>query len=231
MITGIVMMILAVLGVGLSTVILGGSIDVDEFGRDVVMTGSSDSEVPGQIGFRIIEDISSGEGSMTVGVATDASSGELECRVLDVSGAELETRAGSVSDSFVSASIDADWEPVVVAEDLPAGEYSVTCEPVGEPSESALGGSDPASFRVGRIVTVEEMFDVVRPVFGIFAAVALGGLVGLIGLILLIVGLVMGNRARRGPPRPPAPQYQQWGQEQWGREQWGQNGWGQTPPR
>ena len=156
---------------------------------------------------------------MTVGVATDTTTGALDCQILDVTGDAVDVRPGSVSDSFVSASIEVDWEPVVAAEGLPAGEYSAVCAGVGEPSGSATTGGVPPSFGVSRVVTVDDMFDFVRPVFGIFAAIALGGVIGLIGLILMIVGLVIGNRSRRGPPGPPAPQYQQWGQNQWGQGQ------------
>lgn len=166
---------------------------------------------------------------MTVGVATDTTAGALDCQILDVTGGEVDVRSGSVSDSFVSASIDVDWEPVVVAEGLPAGEYSAVCASVGEPSGSATTSGTLPRFRVSRIMTIDDMFDFVRPVFGIFAAVAVGGVIGLIGLILMIVGLVIGNRSRRGPPRPPAPQYQQWGQNQWGQDQWGQGQSGQRP--
>jgi hypothetical protein len=227
-ITGIVMMVIAVLGAGTATVLFGGSVNVDDITRDVVVTGAGDSEVPGRIGFRIIEDLSEDEDdSMTVGVATDTEAGGLDCQILDVTGGELDVRPGSVSDSFVSASIDVDWEPVVVAEGLPAGEYSAVCESVGEPSGSATTSGTQPRFRVSRVMTIDDMFDFVRPVFAIFAAVAVGGLIGLIGLILMIVGLVIGYRSRRGPPGPPAPQYQQWGRDQRSHDQWGQDQWGQ----
>lgn len=214
------MMVIAVLGAGIATVAFGGSVNMDTISRDVVVAGAGESEVPGRIGFRIIEDISSDEGdSMTVGVATNSATGGLDCQILDVTGGEVAVRPGSVSDSFVSANIDVDWEAVVVAEDLPAGEYSADCTIAGEPSDSSepSGTSgNPPIFRVSRVVTIDDMFDFVRPVFGIFAAVAVGGVIGLIGLILMIVGLVIGNRARRGPPGPSVPQYRQWGQDQWG---------------
>jgi hypothetical protein len=229
-ITGIVMMVIAVLGAGTATVLFGGSVNVDDITRDVVVTGAAHSEVPGRIGFRIIEDLSAeGDDSMTVGVATDTATGRLDCQILDVTGDEVDVRPGSVNDSFVSATIEVDWEPVVVAEGLPAGEYSAVCASLGEPSGSATKGGTPPTFGVSRVVTVDDMFDFVRPVFAIFAAIALGGVIGLIGLILLIVGLVIGNRSRRGPPGPPAPQYQQWGQNQWDQNQWGQGQSGQRP--
>lgn len=203
-ITGIVMMVVAVLGVVVVTTLLGGSLDLEDLDRDVVVTGAAESKVPGRIGFRIIEDISPGEGdSMTVGVATSAPARALECRILDGATDEVELRSGSLNDSFVSAAIDSGWEPVVVAEGLPAGEYSAVCNRVGEPSGAANPSGAAPAFRVGRVVTTDDMFDFIRPAFGIVAAVAVGGLIGLIGLILMVVGLVIGNRARREPPMPP----------------------------
>lgn len=203
-ITGIVTMVVAVLGVVIATTLLGGSVDLEGLSRDVVTEGASESEVPGRIGFRIIEDISSDEGdSMTVGVATGGPSGGLECRILDAGGDEVEVRAGSVNDSFVASGIRSDWEPVVVAEDLPAGEYVAACSAAGEPSGSTDDEGAEPGFKVGRVVTTDDMFDFLRPAFGILAAVAVGGVIGLIGLILMIVGLVVGNRSRREAAGPP----------------------------
>ncbi len=216
-ISGIVVMVIAVLGVGVATAIMAGSIKLDQYDRDIVFSGPTDSHVPGRIHFKVIEDISSGsDDDMTVGVAASASSAGFKCQISDSSGAEVEERPGSIDDSFISGDIDPDWKPVVIAEALPPGEYSAECSETGEPTDGSAPGGDAGggdssgdagsapSFTAGRVVTLNEMFDTAKPVFALLAVVGVGGLVGLTGLILLIVGLVIGHRSRQTPPYPPS---------------------------
>ncbi len=204
-VSGIVVMALAVLGVVIVFIVFAGRIDLNSMSRDVAIAGSAEHEVPGQLGFRVIESVSSDQDTMTVGVGVSTPSTEVECEVLTVRGEPVDLRRGTSGDTFLSSDIDADWTVAVVAEDLAPGEYSATCDVSGEPS--SVGGE---RFTVGRVVTLSEVFDFAGPAFAVVAAIVLGGFVGLVGLILLIVGLVRGSRARRQPPgswpQGPMPQ-------------------------
>jgi hypothetical protein len=194
-------MALAALGVTIAVVILGGQVDLDAFSRDVAITGSAESEVPGRVGFRVIESLSSEHEAMTVGVAVSGGRTDVDCEIVSVEGEPVPVRRGGSGDTIVSPDVDTGWDVVVVARDLPPGEYSAACTAGGEPS-----GTSGDRFTVGRVVTVSEVFDFAGPAFGVLAAVVLGGLLGVLGLVLLVVGLVTGNRARRQQSQPP-----QWG--------------------
>ncbi|MGI9576737.1 MAG: hypothetical protein ACR2OH_00890 [Microthrixaceae bacterium] len=206
-ITGAVLMAVGVLGIVLTVGILGSRLDLESFSRDVAINGELDSAVPGQIGFRIIESLSSDDDTMTVGVALNSSSTAFDCEIVDVRGESILVRRGSSNDTFVSGDVDADWTVAVVAEDLDPGEYSARCEAEGEPS-----AAPDAQFTVGRILTESEMFGLVGPVFGILGAIVVGGLAGLVGLVLLIVGLVRRNKADKLPPSPPGQAHTPWSQ-------------------
>lgn len=221
LITGMVLMALSFLGVGATVAILGPRVDLNDFSRDVAINGQLESGVPGQIGFRIIESLSSDDDTMTVGVAVSSSSTAIECEVVDVQGNPTDVRRGSSADTFVSADVDTSWTVVVVAEDLDPGEYSARCDLGGEPSEAA--GS---RFTVGRILTTSEVFDLFGPALGVLVAVVVGGLAALTGLILLIVGVVRRNKANKQPPAggPPGAWPASGGPPQ-------SSGWGNaTPP-
>ena len=200
-ISGIVLMALAALGTTVAVAVFGGQVDLDAFDRDVAVVGARESGVPGRVGFRVIESLTSDEDHMSVGVALSGDSPEVECEIRTVGGAAVSVRRAGSGDTVVSPEVDAAWDPVVVARDLPPGEYSAACTAGGEPSDSS-----GERFTVGRVVTVSEVFEFAGPAFGVLAGVVLGGLVGLLGLLLLVVGLVIGNRARRQQAPPP-----QWG--------------------
>lgn len=204
-------MALAALGTTVAAMVFGGRVDLDPFSRDVAVVGARESEVPGRVGFRVIESLSSGEDRMSVGVALSGDNPGVECEIRSVGGEPVALRRAGNGDTLVSPEVDTGWDVVVVARGLPPGEYSAACTAAGEPS--AASGE---RFTVGRVVTMSEVFDFAGPAFGVLAGVVLGGLVGLVGLVLLVVGLVVGNRARRqqaqpppwgGPPqgRPPGP--------------------------
>jgi hypothetical protein len=226
-ISGIVLMALSVLGVAVTVAVVGRGLDLNEFGRDVAINGQLDSDVPGQIGFRIIESLSSDEDSMSVGVAVSSASTDIDCEIVDVRADPVPLRRGSSTDTFVSPDINSSWTVAVVAEDLEPGEYSARCEVSGEPS--AAGSPQ---FTVGRILTTSEVFDLFGPAIGILVAIVLGGLLGLVGLILLIVGLVRRSRAKKSPPSQghpqPGPPQQGWPQQGW--PQHGGPGHGGPPP-
>ena len=59
MIAGMVLMALAVVGVVVAVAVFGGRLDLEGFNRDVAITGAADQEVPGSVGFRVIESLSS----------------------------------------------------------------------------------------------------------------------------------------------------------------------------
>lgn len=219
-VSGIVIMAVAVVGVVVVTALLGGSLDLDGFERDVVPVGPSEVSVPGQLGFRVIEDMDDPRITMTVGVVLSPDTSTVRnaatCVITDPSGEEATVRPGSESDTFSSSDISGGVSPFIVAEDLPPGEYTARCELEGEPSDLAGGKDTEVTLGVARVVTAGEVFEFAKPAFGILAAVVVGGFIGLVGLILLIVGLVIGNRARKAPPgptggHPPPGPGQHWG--------------------
>jgi hypothetical protein len=216
-IAGIVLMALGALGAIVAVAVFGGRVDLDAFDRDVAVVGARESEVPGRVGFRVIESLSSDEDRMSVGVALSGGSPEVDCEIRTVGGAPVPVRRAGDGDTVVSPEVDGGWDLVVVARDLEPGEYTAVCTAGGEPS-----GTSGERFTVGRVLTVSEVFDFAGPAFGVLAGVVLGGLLGLLGLVLLVVGLVIGNRARRRQAQPPP-----WGgPPQWG----GPSQWG-GPPR
>ena len=219
-VSGIVLMVLAVAGAVLATLALGGSLDLDSFDRDVVLPQGSSAAVPGSLEFRVIEDIDSPERTMRVGVLlrpdTASVHNATSCTITDEFGVEVALRGGVESDTFASNRLPTDVRPFLVAKDLGPGDYTATCAvdpaadtgepsgPSGEPSEGeAVPSGTEVTIEVGRVVTMGEVFDFAKPAFGIIAALVLGGFVGFVGLVLLVVGLVIGNRARR----PPQPQW------------------------
>ena len=196
---------IAILASFVSTLILGRSFDPDRLTRDVVLNGAADSELPGQVGFRVIEDLSSDDDLMSVGLVLDPDTGALRnsttCRVLTVDGEEVPSRSGSDLYTFLDPELGSDSSPFIVVEDLQPGEYSAVCEQTGEPSDT-----DGATFTVGRVMSASDLLGLFTPVLGVFAAIAVGAVVGLVGLVLLVIGLVMNSRSRRGPPQPPGQQ-------------------------
>lgn len=206
MIVGIAMMVVAVLGTIVAIALLGGSLDLDGLDREVVVTGSSEAIVPGEVDFKVIEDIDDPGATMNVGVVVDPLTGAVQnatrCRVTDAGEDEVELRTGVASDNYTSAREGAQDRPLVVAEDLRAGEYRARCEFSGEPVDMAGVEGRQVTFEVARVLTVDEVFAFARPAFGIVASVVVGGFVGLVGLILMIVGLVVGNRRNRSDAVP-----------------------------
>ncbi|MEZ5239845.1 MAG: hypothetical protein R2716_13160 [Microthrixaceae bacterium] len=193
-VAGIALMALAVLGVVVVAALVGGSLDLDRLDRDVVTDGPARTDVPGSVGFRVLEDLGAAGSGMSVGVLVLPDRAEVrdavECSVADSSGEEQDVRTGVASDSFVSPELDGRAAPLVVAVDLPPGSYEATCDTTGD----TPGDIEAA---VGRVVTAGEVFDFARPAFGLVAAIVLGGFLGLVGLILLVVGLVVGSRAQQ----------------------------------
>ncbi|MCP4436963.1 MAG: hypothetical protein GY812_15895 [Actinomycetia bacterium] len=201
-VSGIVLMVMGVVAAVVTVAVFGPRIDVDGFTRDVVITGNAESAVPGRVGFRVIESLSSEGDTMTVGVAVSNASTAIECTVVNVQGDPVDLRRGSSTDTVVNPQVDTSWTVAVVAADLAPGDYSAVCDAAGEPS--ATRG---AEFTPTRVVTTTEVFEFAGPAFAILGAIVVGGLLGLLGLILLVVGLVKRSKARRPPPQvqPPAP--------------------------
>lgn len=186
----------AVVGIVVVVAVFGSRIDLDEFSRDVAINGNIESAVPGQIGFRVIESLSSDDDTMTVGVALSSPSTELDCEILDVRGNPLTVRRGSTNDTMLASDVSASWTVAIVAEDLAPGEYSAACDVAGEPS-----AVPDAQFTVGRLLTEDDVLGLAVPLLAVGGSIVLGGIVGLVGLVLLIVGLVRRNKAKK----PPAP--------------------------
>lgn len=235
----------AVVGIVLVVAVFGSRIDLDQFSRDVAVTGNYESAVPGQIGFKVIESLSSDDDTMTVGVALSSPSTALDCEILDVRGEPLPVRRGSSNDTMLASDVGAAWTVAVVAEDLEPGEYSAACDVAGEPSSVP-----DARFTVGRLLTDDDVLGMVVPLLAMGAAIVLGGIVGLVGLILLIVGLVRRNKAKKSPspttgfppggqpspgwppPGPPPPGQQPPSQQPTGHQSPGpaQPDWPPAPP-
>ncbi len=198
------MMAVAVLATIVVIALLGGSVDLDGIDRDVVVTGASEADVPGEVGFKVIEDIGDPDATMNVGVVVDPLTGAVHnatrCRITDSEGDPVDLREGMGSDTYTSEREGESDRPLVVAERLRPGEYRAVCgfsdDPVGGDGEPGVERTE-VTFGVARVLTTDEVFALAKPVFGIVAAVVVGGFVGLVGLILMIVGLVIGNRSGR----------------------------------
>ncbi len=203
-VAGGVLLGLSIIGVAISILVLGRSFDPDSLTRDVVASGPVTADVPGRVGFRVIEDLSAPDEAMSVGVALEPETAGVynatTCSFLAADGTEVVTRNGGDLETFLAPEFDSDTTPFVVADDLEPGDYSVECSTSGEPSAAT-----EARFTVGRVVSASELFGIVGPVLWIVVAVGVGAVVGLVGLVLLVVGLVQNNKARRGPPGPAGP--------------------------
>lgn len=129
--SGVVLMVLAVAGAVLATLALGGSLDLDSFDRDVVLPQGSSAAVPGSLEFRVIEDIDSPERTMSVGVLLRPDTASVHdatsCTITDEFGAEVTLRDGVESDTFASNRLPTDVRPFLVAKDLGPGDYTATC--------------------------------------------------------------------------------------------------------
>lgn len=178
--------------------VLAGRVDIKDFTRDVVVKGDRAQKVPGRVAFRVIESLSSAEETMTVGIALSGASADLDCAIETRGGRPVQVRPGTGSDTFADSGIKSSWKAVVVAEDLPPGDYVAECERSGESSTT-----QPRTFAVGRVVTGDDLLAFAGPALWALAAAVVGAVIALVGLILLIVGLVRGKQAREAARQPP----------------------------
>lgn len=195
-IAGSVMVGVAVLGVLVTVSLLGRNLDPDELTRDVVFEDGRSSAIPGEVDFRVIEDLTAPESTMDVGIALEPYTADTYnsaiCTFTTSEGAEVDDRPAGSMETFLSSDFSADDSPFFVADNLTPGGYTVSCDVGGEPSAVS-----DAEFSVGRVVSPSELLGVVGPVLWIFASVILGGIVGVIGVVLLVIGLVRQSRARQ----------------------------------
>ncbi len=198
-ISGIVIIVISVVGGVAGVAAFGGSMDIESFERDVFVEEPSIVSIPGEVRFRVLEPLSGGDETMSVGVGVSLRRLGTECSITTDSGEEVATRPAAGDDSFLDPLLTDEYSVEIVAKDLGPGDYLATCTGDGEPS------LQDDSFTVGRVLTMDEIFDVFGPVFGAVGALAVAGLVGLLGLILLIAGLVVSSKAKRSAQLPGPP--------------------------
>ena len=86
-VSGIVVIVVSVLGGTIGTAMLGSGIGFSQFERDVAFDGPGDRLVPGTLSFSVLEPLDESNADMTVGVAlSDDSTPEPDCALADVDG-------------------------------------------------------------------------------------------------------------------------------------------------
>ncbi len=202
LIWGSVLMALAVFGGALVLSIVGRGIDLNDFTRDVVIDGSQDRLVPGEIEFEVLEPLgdSSSSGEMNVGVAIPTgATPEPECTITSTDSSTV-LSSPARTDDVLAASGNANTDTVIAVAHLEPGTYTAECMMPGEPSVAS-----GVSFTVGRVLRPQEFLDEFGSIVGAMAVIGIAGLVFVVGLVLLIVGFVVRSKARRAPLQPPYP--------------------------
>lgn len=209
MIAGSIMVAVAIVGGLLGSVLSTRGVDLNDVQRDVVVEGSSEVLVPGEIRFRVVEPLgdSSGDQGMTVGIALDGTSAP-ECSIHALgagSGSDPGDESGETGEERV--------ERARVGEELVDGRthyrvrWTARLDPgtyVARCGEEGERGVD-ANFTVGRVIGYDDVSTILGPMLRMLLVGLIAGVTFLIGVILLIVGLVQKSRSRRTPTYPGYP--------------------------
>ena len=116
-------MAVAVFGAALVLSIVGRGIDLNDFTRDVVIDGSQDRLVPGEIEFEVLEPLgdSSRTGEMNVGVAIPTgASPEPECTITSTDSSTV-LSSPARTDDVLAASGNANTDTVIALAHLEPG--------------------------------------------------------------------------------------------------------------
>lgn len=187
-VSGAMFLALAVFGFIAAVAVWGSSVNLDDLQRDISVSGSFSSEIPGSLGFRVTEPLSGEATEMDVAVGVDAETTKINCTIQDASGEEVSVRRAGINDAFIGPE-KGDFVPYVVAESLAVGDYVASCE--GE----ELNATD--QFSVGRVFTADDLIRELGPLFGVLAAALIGGVLSVLGVILLVVGFKRRSRAQK----------------------------------
>ena len=225
MIWGSCLIGLSIVGGTIGSALTLSRLDLNDIGRDVVISGSEVATVPDTVRFQVTEPLSAeADDEMWVGVAIDADATSVpDCDIVDATGASLSQPPGAAT--ALNSSDTDDWTVMVRAE-LAPGLYQATCE-AGASADSA--GTE---FTVGR--TNDHLFDNLAPVFAFLGVGAVAGGMFIVGVVLLVVGLIAAARSRRqpdGPPMGPPGGYPQPLPPVWGQPVGPpSDAWGSPPP-
>lgn len=196
-VTGAILIAVAVLG-GMSVfAFVAGRIDIGYFERDVVVDGARTAEVPGELRFSVDRRLGGPDSeTMSVAVAVDHRSATMpHCTMTTADGEPVDLGVVPYGDALLHE--NSSYSLVSVA-DLRPGDYVASCRWPGEPSDAR----SVTRFTVGRTLGNDDMRTLVGPLLGLLAGAAVAATVFIVGLILLIIGLVRTSRDRRGPSEP-----------------------------
>ena len=225
-VTGIVLIVVSVLGGTIGTGMLGSGLGFSQFERDVAFDGPGDRLVPGTISFSVLEPLDESNAAMTVGVALSDDTGtEPTCSLAHSAGDPVDLQVAAYDEQLLDMNGRYSGYDVVSIARLEPGEYELTCESATEPSASS-----GLSFTVGRVIGVEDVTSMLGPLAWMLVVWSVAGLAFLIGVVLLIVGLVRRSKANRpisqGPYGPGG-----FGQPPYGPGGYGVPPAGQAPPQ
>ncbi len=228
-VSGIVVIVVSVLGGTIGTAMLGSGIGFSQFERDVAFDGPGDRLVPGTLSFSVLEPLDESNADMTVGVAlSDDSTPEPDCALADVDGAAVALQPAAYDEQLLDMNSRYPGYDVISIARLEPGEYELSCESATEPSASS-----GLSFTVGRVIGVEDVTSMLGPLAWMLVVWSVAGLAFLVGLVLLIVGLVRRSRANRplpqGPYGPGPFNHTPYGPGGYGPGGYGSGGYGQPP--
>ncbi len=196
-VTGAILIAVAVLG-GMSVfAFVAGRIDIGDFERDVVVDGARTAKVPGELRFSVDRRLGGADSeAMSVAVAVDHRSATLpHCTMTTADGEPVDL--GVVPYGSALLHENSSYSLVSVA-DLRPGDYVASCRWPGEPSDARSA----TRFTVGRTLGNDDMRTLVGPLLGLLAVAAVAATMFIVGLVVLIIGLVRTSRDRRGPSEP-----------------------------
>lgn len=218
-VTGILVIVVSVLGGTIGTGMLGSGLGFSQFERDVAFDGPGDRLVPGTLSFSVLEPLDESNAAMTVGVAlSDDSAPEPNCTLADADGEAVRLQVAAYDEQLLDMNGRYSGYDVVSIARLAPGEYELSCESATEPSASS-----GLSFTVGRVIGVEDVTSMLGPLAWMLVVWSVAGIAFLVGVVLLIVGLVRRSRASRPVPQGP------YGPGPFNQTPYGPGGYGQPP--
>lgn len=165
------------------------------------------SDIPGQIQFRVVEPLAEDPGSMRVGVGLPiARERNAVCSLSTLAGDEIVMSRPRTADSFITfddyTTQELDQWVIIGVATLEPGDYSMRCEPEAPGSDDIYAADE---FFVGRVFGQDEAMEFVVPALVWAGSWGVGFILGVLGIIFLIVGLVRRSRANKAntPPFPP----------------------------
>jgi len=194
-VTGSVLLLLAVIVGVLGAGFVIRQFDVGRFERDVAIEGRSTVDVPGEITFDVVKSIRDSEPDvMSVGIASSGTGIMPVCLLTESSGQTVELRTARGNEVFLKDP-NANVEILSTAR-LGSGTYTAACQP---------GGRTNRQFTVGRVLAEDDVRGMAGPVLWFLGLVLVAGGLFFGGGITLVVGMVRRSRHRReSAGLPPA---------------------------